>query len=74
MTIRYVNHPRGARVEDGKLIVSSIYVWFQDDFGGTDAGVIQHLTRFAADGLKTQLPGVTIIHSHDYDWRLNDAI
>ena len=70
----YVNHPRGARVEDGKLIVSSIYVWFQEDFGGTDGGIIQHLSRFATDGLQTQLPGITSIHSHDYDWRLNDAI
>ncbi len=69
----YVNHPRGARVEDGKLIVSSIYVWFQEDFGGNDAGVIRHLTRYAAAGLRTQLAGVASINTHDYDWALNDA-
>ena len=70
----YVNHPRGARVEDGKLIVSSIYVWFQEDFGGNDAGVIRHLIRYAAAGLGTRLAGVTSIHTHDYDWGLNDAV
>ncbi len=70
----YVNHPRGARIEDGKLIVSSIYVWFQEDFDGDDAGVIRHLTRYAAAGLKTQLAGVASIYTHEYDWVLNDAV
>ncbi len=70
----YVNHPRGARVEDGKLIVSSIYVWFQDDFDGTDAGVIRHITRYADAVLQSQLAGVTSINTHEYDWRLNDVL
>ena len=39
----YVNHSRGARVANGELAVSSIYVWFQEDFGGDEAGVIAHL-------------------------------
>ena len=69
----YVNHPRGARVEDGRLIVSSIYVWFQDDFGGDDAGVIAHLRKYAAPALARQLAGVTKISDDAYDWSLNDA-
>ena len=28
----YVNHPRGAEVIDGKLVASSIYVWFKGRF------------------------------------------
>ncbi len=43
----YVNHPRGARVEDEKLVVSSIYQWFAADFGGKDRAVIAHLKHFA---------------------------
>ncbi|HYZ41457.1 MAG TPA: DUF547 domain-containing protein [Stellaceae bacterium] len=35
----YVNEPRGASIIAGKLTVSSIYVWYQADFGGSDAGV-----------------------------------
>ncbi len=69
----YVNHPRGARIEDGKLIVSSIYVWFQEDFDGDDAGVIRHLTRHAAAGLRSRLASVASIYTLDYDWVLNDA-
>ena len=36
----YVNHPRGCRVNAGRLTVSSIYVWYQADFDGDDTGVI----------------------------------
>lgn len=67
----YVNHPRGARVTRGKLTVSSIYVWFKVDFGGTDAGVIAHLKRYAGETLKQKLDGVSAIAGHDYDWSLN---
>ena len=69
----YVNHPRGARIESGQLIVSSIYVWFQEDFGGNDAGVISHLERFADPGLRGRLVKVKGIAKHAYDWALNDA-
>ncbi len=51
----YVNHPRGARVEAGELTVSSIYAWYREDFGGTEAGVIAHLKRYAAPELAKAL-------------------
>lgn len=68
----YVNHRRGARVENGKLIVSSIYEWFRSDFGGDDAGVIEHLKRYAAPELAAKLAGVREISDDGYDWSLND--
>ena len=68
----FVNHDRGSMIADGKLKVSSIYDWFDEDFGGSDAGVIAHLRQHAigvrALGLETQ----TRIAGHAYDWRLND--
>lgn len=69
----YVNHPRGTRVLAGKLRVSSIYVWFQEDFGGNEAGVIAHLRRYAAAPLAADLAAIKAIDGHDYDWALNDA-
>jgi hypothetical protein len=68
----YVNHPRGARVVNGKLIVSSIYVWFQEDFGGTDAGVIEHLKKYARPELHRRLNKVDRISDDEYDWALNE--
>lgn len=69
----FVNHPRGARIEGGnRLVASSIYVWFGDDFGdGTDTAVIAHLARYAAPDLKGALAGIERISSHGYDWAIN---
>jgi hypothetical protein len=69
----YVNHPRGARIEGGTLVVSSIYSWFRDDFGGSDTEVIAHLRRYAAPPLATTLESVSKIAGDEYDWALNDA-
>jgi hypothetical protein len=69
----YVNSPRGARLADDRLYVSSIYVWFKVDFGGSDAGVVEHLRQYAegalAEGLRTYDKGLR----DSYDWRLNNA-
>jgi len=69
----YINHPRGARVADGKLMVSRIYDWFEADFGGTDETVIAHLKRYAEGALKNALGKVRKIDGYAYDWSLNDA-
>jgi hypothetical protein len=69
----YVNDPRGMRIDGGRLHVSSIYVWFIDDFGGDDAGVIRHLMAYAAPDAAMQLQKLDAIGGHSYDWSLNDA-
>jgi Protein of unknown function, DUF547 len=72
--LAYVNHPRGAAIDQkGRLVVSSIYIWFQEDFGGDEAGVIDHLRAYATEPLKGQLADATSIHDDLYDWSLNDA-
>jgi hypothetical protein len=69
----YINHPRGARLEGGRLVVSSIYHWFREDFGDSEAGVLAHLRRYAGPELARDLEGVSRIGDHAYDWRLNGA-
>lgn len=69
----YINHPRGVRIEHGRLIVSSIYNWFQGDFGGDEAAVLAHLRYYAGPELAKRLQGFTSIDDDEYDWRLNDA-
>ena len=69
----YVNSPRGVRAENGMLKVSSIYTWFKADFGGSDAGVIAHLRRYAEPALAARLESITRIDGDSYDWSLNDA-
>ncbi len=69
----FINHPRGARVDRGRLVVASIYVWFQEDFGNTDKGVIEHLRRYASPKLSDSLSSVMRIADDRYDWALNDV-
>jgi Protein of unknown function, DUF547 len=69
----YVNHPRGSRVEKGALIVSSLYGWYEEDFGGSEAGVVAHLRWYADAGRAAALARVREIDHYAYDWRLNDA-
>jgi hypothetical protein len=67
----YVNHPRGVQFKNGKLLVSSIYHWYEVDFGGNNAGLIKHLQEYAQPALAKRLRGYKGVIDHDYDWRLN---
>jgi hypothetical protein len=69
----FINHPRGVRFEDGALVVSSIYDWFIEDFGGSEAGVVSHLQRYAAPALAEKLAKHGRLDRASYDWRLNGA-
>jgi uncharacterized protein DUF547 len=69
----YVNDPRGVRIADGKLIVSSIYLWYRADFGADDAAVMDHLKRHAAPALAAQLARFRAPDDYAYDWRLIDS-
>lgn len=67
----FVNHPRGISITDGGVKASSIYQWFQVDFGGTEAGVLDHVRKYANPELKKRLEGKNSIASYAYDWSLN---
>jgi hypothetical protein len=67
----YINSPRGARLAREWLYVSSIYKWFQVDFGGSEEGVIEHLLQYAEDGLAAVLQTYDKGLRYEYDWKLN---
>jgi hypothetical protein len=69
--VAFVNHPRGATVKDGRLTVSSIYDWFEEDFGGSKAGVLAHLRQYARSSLAEQLKTYDGSIDDRYDWELN---
>lgn len=69
----YINSPRGVRIEKGRLVASSIYKWFGEDFGGDDPGRLAHFRRYAEAPLAASLSKRTKIDGYAYDWALNDA-
>ncbi len=64
--------PRGASIRNGWLRVSSIYDWFQDDFGGSEAGVLEHLQQYARGDLAERLKGHDGRVEYSYDWEINE--
>ncbi|TVR31330.1 MAG: DUF547 domain-containing protein [Spirochaetaceae bacterium] len=73
----YINHPRGARFEDNRLYMSSIFDWYQVDFGGDIDGVVAHMLQYAEDQLAADLRRYSNNRyrprpRHDYDWVLNE--
>lgn len=69
----YINHPRGVRRSGGGVRLSSIYDWFQGDFGKDKSALFGHLASFAAPPLKEFLSTGPAIDGYDYDWSLNDT-
>ena len=67
----FVNHPRGVSIQKGRLEVSSLYVWFQEDFGGSADGLMEHWQDYADPSLADALAKYSGGLAHDYDWRLN---
>jgi len=73
--VDFVNSKHGARVDsESRLTASSIYDWFQVDFGGDEAGVIAHLRTYAHPELAGKLEGITEVYNFDYDWALNGVV
>ena len=67
----YINSFRGVQVIEGKLIISKIYDWFEEDFGGSKQDVITHLLQFAKEPLLSQLKHTNSIDSYIYNWHIN---
>lgn len=68
----YINHPRGVRVDDGRITMSSIYDWFSEDFE-SDGGALEHAADYASADVARDLRAYERRIRHDYDWSLNDA-
>jgi hypothetical protein len=68
----YINNWRGVAFEDGALMVSSLYKWYAEDFGGDEKSILAHLRRYARGDLARRLRTVEEIGFYRYDWDLND--
>lgn len=71
----YINHPRAVRfnIDNDALIVSSLYKWYEKDFGANTKQVIEHLMQYAQPALRRQLARANKIDEFFYDWSLNDG-
>ncbi|WP_419420092.1 DUF547 domain-containing protein [Legionella sp. D16C41] len=70
----YINSLRGVQVIEGALIVSKLYEWFSEDFGGSKQDILKHLKQFAKEPLCNQLKHINSIDGYVYNWHLNSTI
>ena len=68
----FVNHLRAVELLDEAFgVTSSLYFWYMEDFGDSEAGVLAHLQKYADEDLAEQLKSFDGSLDHEYDWRLN---
>lgn len=67
----YINHPRGFQQVDGKLLASSIFDWYQSDWG-SEENVLIHARKYATGKTAIMLETAKSIDGYKYNWSLND--
>ena len=71
----FVNHLRAVELLDEAFgVTSSLYFWYMEDFGNSEAGVLAHLRKYAEEDLAEQLKAFDGSLDHEYDWRLNEPV
>lgn len=68
----YVNSPRGVRITEKGLKISSIYTWYKEDFGGNKHGILAHIRKYADADLAAAIDGGAKIDDDGYSWSLNE--
>ena len=68
----FVNSERGVRITNKGLQVSSIFKWYQADFGGNKDGVLAHIRQYARPELVKAIDGGAKIRGFEYNWDLNE--
>ncbi len=68
----YINHPRGVDRDGRRLVISSIYNWYKEDFGNKDE-LKTHLLQFADPDTAEMISGASGSIRYGYDWNLNSG-
>ena len=69
----YVNHPRGVRFEDEKLVLSKIFDWYLVDFGGSTDNLIKHILEYSESQLYQKIKRYKGKLEYEYYWQLNEV-
>lgn len=70
---KFINNSRGVSIIGGHMTISRIYEWYDEDFGGTDEGVLEHLLKYASKTLARNINRRIGLIKTDYDWDLNEV-
>ena len=68
----YVNHPRGVRFEDEKIVLSKIFDWYLVDFGGSTDNLLKHILEYSEPQFSNMIKHYKGKFEYDYNWQLNE--
>ncbi|GJM03227.1 MAG: serine/threonine protein kinase [Rhodomicrobium sp.] len=69
----FVNSNQGVSIKNGKIGLSKIYSWFQKDFGGSEAKVRAHISKYLTADKAAVFRAAGQVDDYFYDWTLNDT-
>ncbi|MGL5253779.1 MAG: DUF547 domain-containing protein [Brevinema sp.] len=70
-TRNYVNHARGVRKDGSRVVLSSLFDWYGEDFGSNFKEIIQTLKKYSNSETSAILEQATVAR-YEYDWNLNE--
>lgn len=70
---QYLQHPRGVRFDKNRLVLSSLFKWYRDDFGINQDELLERLGDLLGDESGEKLADYQGQIKYRYDWRLNDV-
>ncbi len=69
---QYLQHPRALTFTQDGLVLSSIFKWYKDDFGGNEQEVLTTLGQYIDGPGRAKLSEFSGRISYEYNWELND--
>jgi len=70
--IDFLRHGRALNVSNETLILSSIFSWYSEDFGQTEADVVSTLIKYLTPEQKAKIKNFSDTTQYAYNWQLND--
>lgn len=67
----YVNHPRGVTINSDKMILSTLFKWYEEDFGEDTHAAVKRLAQHAKPALAQDMTTHNGRIRYEYDWALN---
>ena len=74
-TADYLGHSRGVDISSNRIVLSSIFDWYDEDFGGSQKEMLKFIGKYRDIGSLLNSDGSLrsgLRLSYEYDWDLND--
>jgi hypothetical protein len=69
---QFLNHPRAIEITDNGLVMSSIFDWYQEDFGANETELLGTLSPYLSEAQQQKAISSLDSIDYQYDWSLND--